>query len=177
MPAACHELDLGRIEVPRADERGVLGRTNPASRIMRNGMPHRFPDGDVSGVFRSPCASIQTTAEPVDPPREAPRRAHVRAAASADDDRPRGERLGDRLVLLVERVALDDRDLRIRKRDARAFGHPLAAHAPRRGNAHEPRRERAPAAVALVAVADRNRREGPAVRAARTQRAHATAFS
>ena len=30
--------------------------------IIRRGMPHSFPDGDVSGVFRSPCASIQTIA-------------------------------------------------------------------------------------------------------------------
>ena len=29
---------------------------------MRSGIPHAFPDGELAGVFRSPCASIQTTA-------------------------------------------------------------------------------------------------------------------
>ena len=37
-------------------------RTLPSSIAMRSGMPHAFPDGDVSGVLRSPCASSQTTA-------------------------------------------------------------------------------------------------------------------
>ncbi len=45
--------------------------TTPLSRIIRNGIPQRFPDGEVSGVFRSPWASIQTTAEAIESPRRA----------------------------------------------------------------------------------------------------------
>ena len=36
--------------------------TSPASISIRSGIPHSLPDGELSGVFRSPCASIQTTA-------------------------------------------------------------------------------------------------------------------
>ena len=176
-PVPLDELDLRRIEIPRTDERRVLCRDTPPSSSMRNGIPHRFPDGDVSGVFRSPCASIQTTAEPVDSPRQPRRRPDVRAAAPAQHDRPSRQRLGDRLALLVERVPLDDRDLRDTAARRRRLGHALAAVAPRRRNAHEPCGERPPAPVALVAVADRDRRERPAVRTASTQRAHATSIS
>ena len=38
------------------------GFTIPESTIIRSGMPQAFPDGDVAGVFRSPCASSQTSA-------------------------------------------------------------------------------------------------------------------
>ena len=116
-------------------------------------------------------------AEAVDSPRDTSRGSDVRAAAATDHDRPGGERLGHGCGLLVERVALDDGDLRIRKSDPRAFGHGLAPGSPRRRHAHQPCREGAPTAVALVPVADRHRRERPAVRAARAQGAHASAFS
>ena len=115
--------------------------------------------------------------EPVDSLRDASHTSDVCAAAAAEDDRSRGERVGNRGGLLVERVALDDRDLRIRQRDARSLGHGLAAGTPRSRHPHEAGRERAPAAVALVAVTDRDRRERPAARAARAQRAHAASFS
>jgi hypothetical protein len=38
------------------------GSTVPESTTIRSGMPQTFPDGDVSGVFRSPWASSQTSA-------------------------------------------------------------------------------------------------------------------
>ena len=38
------------------------GSTAPESRITRNGVAQRFPEGELSAVFRSPCASIQTSA-------------------------------------------------------------------------------------------------------------------
>ena len=38
------------------------GSTVPESSSIRRGIPHVFPLGEVSGVFRSPCASNQTTA-------------------------------------------------------------------------------------------------------------------
>ena len=47
----------------RADERDVgRRRRRPTSISIRSGIPHWLPDGEVSGVFRSPCASSQTTA-------------------------------------------------------------------------------------------------------------------
>ena len=38
------------------------GATDPSSSARRSGIPHAFPEGEVSGVLRSPCASSQTTA-------------------------------------------------------------------------------------------------------------------
>ena len=110
-------------------------------------------------------------AEAVDPAGEALCRSDVCAAAPTEDDRPRRKRLGHGLVLLVERVALDDSDLRIRERDASASGHSLAPGAPRGRDTHQPGRERAPAAMALVAVADRDRGERSAARTAGAKRA------
>ena len=116
-------------------------------------------------------------AEAVDSLRDTPDSPDVRAAAATDHDRPGGERIRNGCGLLLQRVALDDGDLRIRKRDPRAFGHRLASGSPRRRHAHHPCREGAPAAVTLVPVADRHRRERPAVRTARAQGAHGTLFS
>ena len=71
-----HGDRLGRVEVARADQRRVrlgqrlvqaaqlaqLGWHQPSS--TAKGMPPRNPLALVSGVLRSPCASIQTTARP-----------------------------------------------------------------------------------------------------------------
>ena len=128
-------------------------------------------------MLRSPCASIQTMPRRSTRCDETSHGPYMGAAAATDDDRPGGERIGHGCALLLQRVALDDGDLRIRKRDARSFGHGLAPESPCRRHAHEPRRERAPAAVALVPVADGHCRERSAVRAARAHGAHAVAFS
>ena len=51
-------------------------------------MPQALPDGELSGVFRSPCASIQTTRDAAVAARELAHRADVRAAAAAEHERP-----------------------------------------------------------------------------------------
>ena len=88
-PGRRDELLLRRIEVARAD-RGRRRRRRPCPRSssVRSGIPHSLPDGDVSGVLRSPCASSQSTptrpcrgGQPLDG-------ADVRAAAAAEHERP-----------------------------------------------------------------------------------------
>ena len=76
--------------------------------IIRSGIPHALPDGELSGVFRSPWASIQTIAMRSKPRREPLDGADVRAAAPAEDERPLGELRGERERLLAERVLVDD---------------------------------------------------------------------
>ena len=79
--------------------------------------------------------------------------------------------LGDRVGLLRHRVAFDHERLRIREGEQRGFGHRLAPHAPRAWDAHEPRRERCAAAVALVLVVERHGGQRPAVGTACSERA------
>ena len=101
----------------RAPTRTVSsGETVPESSSMRSGMPHGFPLGDVSGVFRSPCASNQTTPSRSVARREALDGADVRAAAAAEDDGRSGSEAAQSEVLLGERVLLDDRQPRGRAR-------------------------------------------------------------
>ena len=59
----------------RAPTSATSSRRRPRRRrsAMRSGMPHSLPDGELSGVFRSPCASSQTTREPAVPRRRGPR--------------------------------------------------------------------------------------------------------
>ena len=176
-PGLGHELHLGRVEVARADERDVLrpddavveehSQRHPPRVARRRGL------GRVQVAMRVEPDDRETAAAR----RETAHRADVRAAASAEDDRPLGQHGGELGGLLLERVALDRARLGIRERERRAVGHRLAALPPRPRNAHEAGGELASARVALVAGADRDRRERAAVRAARAQRAHAGAFS
>ena len=66
------QLALAGVERPDADERGTLDATASATRRSRtpspatpsaaaSGIPCTLPVGEVSGRFRSPCASIQST--------------------------------------------------------------------------------------------------------------------
>ena len=148
--------------------------TTPASSSIRNGIPQRFPDGDVSGVLRSPWASIQTTAEPVDSPRDA--RAPRRRACSSTRRGRSASRAGPRRSLGVcsSSVSHSTTPTSGYGRESARAPAILAARAPRSRHAHEPGGEGTPAAVALVAVPDRDRGEGPAVRTARAERAHET---
>ena len=56
-------------------------RTLPSSIAIRRGIPHSLPDGDVSGVLRSPWASSQTT--PIRPCRARGRGSRRRASSSS----------------------------------------------------------------------------------------------
>ena len=62
MPAAAMNSRSGGSRSRAPSSATCAGSTAPASRIIRSGMPHSLPDGELSGVFRSPCASTQTTA-------------------------------------------------------------------------------------------------------------------
>ena len=62
----------------------------PRSISIRSGIPHSLPDGDVSGVLRSPCASSQSTADAAMPRGEPFDGADVRAAAATEHERPHG---------------------------------------------------------------------------------------
>jgi hypothetical protein len=128
-------------------------------------MPHSFPDGELAGVFRSPCASSQTT--PRRPWRDASPSddADVRAAAAAEHERPLREIAGDGEGLGLERLLLDDGGLRIVERQARRLDHRLAAVAPGARDANEAGREGSSTGVALVVGADRHGGVRPARRA------------
>ena len=103
------ELDLGRVEVARADERDVCAAARRRRRsASAAASPTRSRTATTRGVFRSPCASSQTTARLVLAGRERLDRADVRAAAAAEDERPLGQLGGEREGLLRERVLLDD---------------------------------------------------------------------
>ena len=71
----------------------------------------------------------------------------------------------------------DDERLRERQRQRRRLPHRLAAVAPRGRDADEAGTELAPAAVALVLVAERDGGERAAVGAACAEDAHESAFS
>ena len=140
-------------------------------------MPHSFPDGEVSGVFRSPWASIQMT------PSRSWREASPSTAPMCEQQQPPrtsgrcGQVGGDRERLRVQRVLLDDRRLGIVERQARRLDHRLAAVAPGPRDAHEPCGERPAARVALVVRPDRDGGVGAARRALGAEQAHASAFS
>ena len=102
--------------------------------------------------------------------------AHVRAAATAEDERALGQLARDPQRLLAERVLLDNRGLGVGKRKPGRLGDRLSAFAPGTRHAHQAGRELASARVALVAGADRHRRERAAVRAPRAQAAQERSF-
>ena len=62
MPAAAMNAASGGSRLRAPSRVTSAAWTSPASISIRSGIPQAFPDGDVSGVFRSPWASIQTTA-------------------------------------------------------------------------------------------------------------------
>ena len=173
-PDRGHELDLGRIEVASTDERRVLGRHDAGVEEH----PERHSP-EVPGRRGLRRVQVAVRVDPddcrVDRP-GAPRRSPRRRACSSS-------RRARSVVPASASAIASVCSSRVSRSttatsgygsvDARAFGHPLASGAPRRGNADEPGRERRAAAVALVAVADRDRRERAAVRAACTKGAHA----
>ena len=108
------------------------GRTTPGVENHAEGHPPRFPDGDVSGVFRSPCASIQINGEPVDPSSEPLCRTDVCAAAASEHDRsqqpgPRRSRRSARRASLARRPRL--RDTGAERARPSAIPSPPAPHA------------------------------------------------
>ena len=140
---------------------------------MRNGIPQGLPDGDVSGVFRSPCASNQMTARR---PRRRERRerAHMRAATAAQHERA-GRAARRRATASARRAC------RPRSRPPRGQGelvhprlrHRLAALTPGSRNANKAGGELPAARVTLVLRPERDRGQGPAVRAAAAEARHA----
>ena len=148
------------------------GCTEPSSIAMRSGMPHAFPEGEVSGVLRSPWLSSQTTASL--PARRAnPRIAPTcAAAASSEHERSLGQVGRLCLDLLRKRVALDHTRLGVRQSQQRRGGHGLTPVTPGSGDADEPGRILASAAVTLVVRTDRDRGERTAVGTFRPQAAH-----
>ena len=156
-PGRCDVLDLGRVEVARADRgRRRSASTAPLSMIIRSGIPHSLPDGEVSGVLRSPCASNQMT------PSRSCRAASPSTAPMCEQQQPPSTsgRAGrsDATASVCARACPPRRP---RPRDSRAGAHadsiigsPPSPHA--RGTRTSPARERAAARVALVLESDRD---------------------
>ena len=151
------------------------GCTSPASIAIRNGMPHSLPDGELSGVLRSPCASNHDDGQPLVTTRQTCNRPDVGAATAAEDHGKRRQRPLDSGRLLGERRLCDDRGLRPRQPErTRGLGHGLAARAPGARDADEPAAVRPATHVTLVSPVERDRRQRVAVRAARAERAQAS---
>ena len=125
-------------------------------------------------MFRSPCASSQTTAEPAVARGEPLDRADVRAAAAAQDERTFGQRRRRARDSARERVLLDDRGLGVRERRAtRRRVHLLSAGAPGARHADQPGPERrARRSGTRSSSPDGDRGEGAAVRALRPKPRH-----
>ena len=91
MPASSMNASSGGSRLRAPSSVTSFGSTSPASISIRNGMPQALPDGDDAGVLRSPCASIQTTADPAVTACELAHRTDVRAAAAAENERAVGQ--------------------------------------------------------------------------------------
>ena len=128
---------------------------SPRPQSIANGMPQTFPDGVVSGVLKSPCASNQAIAEPVARPcaPQAGHRAGVGRAVAAEDEQPAssGRRAAERRrdeVALARQERADPRAvlrprIRVRRRIPGRFG-------------------------SVAGVAQRRRRPDPAARPSRS---------
>ena len=175
-PVLLHEGDLGRIEAARADERDVLR----AHGALVDRHPERHPPFVPGGRgVRRVEVSVGVEPDDGEPPvplSEPADRADVRAATAAQHERAPRELRRHGRRLLLERVGLDHRRLGPVERERGAVLHRVAAVAEGRADANQRGRELAAAAVALVLVVERDRRERPAVRALRAERAH-SAFS
>ena len=172
--AACRdELDFGGIEVAGPEERDVARLDGAA--VEQH--PQRHPPG-VAG--RRALRGVQV-AVGVDPhhrqhagPRGEPLdRADVGATAAAEDKRPLRQVGGERERLLGERGLLDHRRLRIGQAEERRLGHGFTPFTPGAWDPDEAGRELAPARVALVLGADRDRGQRAAVGTAGAQATHA----
>ncbi len=106
------------------------------------------------------------------PSREAADRPDVRAATAAEHERTGREVANLGCHLILERRLVDHGSLRIRKREMGRLRHRVAAYPPGARHAHEAGRVLAAAAVALVLVVDRDRRDRAAVGTTGAQRAH-----
>ena len=93
-----HELDLRRIEVPRADERGVLRGDGAGVEDHPERHPPEVPRRRGLGRVQVAVRVDPHDCEPLEPVGEPARRADVGAAASADDQRARSQRVGDRSI-------------------------------------------------------------------------------
>ena len=139
---------------------------------MRSGMPQRFPEGELSGVFRSPWASSQTSA-----------RRPLRAASPsiapmcAQQQPPSTSGRSGRSIAIARFCSPSESSSTTAasgygrgSRAASAIASPPSPQA--RGTRTRPARKLAAAGVALVARTERNRGVGMAVRTAGTETAH-----
>ena len=161
------------IEVVAPTSATSPGSTAPPSSSIRSGIPQALPDGELCGVFRSPWASIHTTASTPGRAASFLDRADVGATAAAEDERPLRQVGGERERLLGERGLLDHRRLRIGQAEERRLGHGFTPFTPGAWDPDEAGSELAPARVALVLGADRDRRQRAAVGTAGAQATHA----
>ena len=162
-PVRGDELLLRRIEVAGPDQRDI-------ARVDSAGV-QEHPQGRCPLVVRRRALDRVQVAVRVEPDDRDPSMARgqrldgadVGAAATPEDDRALRQLERERQALLGERVLLDHGGLGVRQRQARRFGHRLAVPPPGARHPHEPCRERAPADVALVVRAERDRRVRPAL--------------
>ena len=148
------------------------GCTEPSSIAMRSGMPHAFPEGEVSGVLRSPWLSSQTTASlPA-------RRAKPRIAPTCEQQHPpstsgrSGRSAVCAAICSVERVALDHTRLRVRQREQRRSGHGARRRHPRLAGRGRDRPRTRVRSCGTGTRVDRDRGERTAVGTFRPQAAH-----
>ena len=176
MPAAAMNSTSGGSRLRAPTSATCSGSTAPASIAIRSGIPHALPDGDVSGVFRSPCASIQTTARhssPAESDSIAPTWEQQQPPSTTGRS---GSSEASSSVCSASESASMTPVSGYGSAQPRRRRHRLAAGAPRPRHADEAGAELAPAGVALVLRPERDGRERAAVRAAGAEPAH-RAFS
>src|SRR5207244_1877721 len=171
-----YELLLGRVEVAGAHERHVrrLDRAG-VDQLPQRCRPEVPCRRALDGVEIAVCVepdhrqSVLAGGQTLDG-------ADVRAAAAAEDERALRKIRCECERLLFERFGLDDRGLRIGQVEPRRLRHRLTALTPRLWNSYQPSEVDTTTRVALVLGAERDRREGSAVRTLRPQATHASSF-
>jgi len=161
-PGGRDERFFGRIEVAGAEQNDVPGSDVAGVDQHAQGIPQALPEGELSCVFRSPCASIQTT-----PTRRADARARAPRRRERQQHPPRTSRFARKLAcrrfdLRLERLLGDRGRLRPGRLipAASAIASPAVAAPPpprlhpKHADAQEAGRELASAGVALVVGAD-----------------------
>jgi hypothetical protein len=174
--AAGDEVLLRRVEVPGTDEDDVVGAHRRRVDQLPQRHPPRIPRRRALGGVEVAVRVDPDDADPAVARGEPFHDAHMRAAATAEQERARGQVGREGEGLLVQRVLRHDDRFGKGQLEVRRLGHRLAAVSPRSRDPQEACRELAPADVALILRAERDGRERLALGALRTQPAHTRSF-
>ena len=137
-------LELRLVEVAGTDERDVLGPHAPLLDRHAQRHPPLVPGRRGLGRVEVAVRVEPDDAEPAVTGCEAADRADVRAATAAEHERALRQALGERGVLLVERLAVDDQRLGVRERGRGRLHHRLAPAPQARGTRTSPAANAAP---------------------------------